>query len=251
MDPSARPQLPHVLLPGGQVHDGQALCPYADALALMEALVERPPTAPDVVLCLQHPPTLTVGRRGGREHVHTTRLALPGHPALDVDVHETARGGSVTWHAPGQLVVYPVVQLPRLAGALGRGPLGDLPAFARALEDAMQAACAAFGLATSTRPGFAGLWLDERTKIGSLGVAVRRGWTYHGLALNVCPHLEAFDLVTPCGLEGVKMTSLWRELEQQGLPRPTLGEVRDELLAVLLPRLRRRQSTVGSRPADT
>lgn len=229
---------PAVLRPGHVQHvhhDGATLrlCDYADALAIMDALVARPADAPDVVLSVQHPPTITLGRRGGAQHMRLGAMQVP------VDIWEIARGGSVTWHAPGQLVVYPVVQLARMAGPIGRGPLGDLPLFVRLLEQAMLATCASFGLHTLTREGFSGLWLDETTKLGSIGVGLRGGWTFHGLALNVCPDLAAFTEVTPCGLDGVRMTSLWQELARRDLPRPTLAEVEAELVESLLRHLTR------------
>ncbi len=217
------------------------LCDYGDALAMMDSAVERPHTAPDLLISVQHPPTITLGRRGGREHIHGRGpLGMPTKLAgnsLTVDVWDIARGGSVTYHAPGQLVLYPVMQLTRLAEPIGRGPLGDLPAFVRALEQAMLETCATFGLPTLTREGFSGLWIDEQTKIASIGVGVRRGWSFHGLALNVCPHLEGFDLITPCGLQGVRMTTMWRQLDERQLPRPSLAQVETELIERLLLRL--------------
>lgn len=229
---------PEVRVLGAQ-GSAAGLCAYADALALMQALIARPADAPDLLLCTEHPPTLTVGRKGGREHIRSTQWPQGDGSQIDVPVHEVARGGSVTWHAPGQVVVYPIVQLARQQGPLGQGPLGDLPRFARLLEDAMQAACAAFGVETCTRVGFAGLWIDEETKIGSLGVALRGGWTWHGLALNVCTDLSGFGLLTHCGLAGVRMTTLQRECEVRGLPTPTTQAVREVLVAYLRAQLHR------------
>lgn len=224
---------------GGYASDQPDLCSYADALAMMDSLVSRPSNAPDVILALQHPPTLTLGRRGGREHIHATELRVPGHEPYPVDIFEIARGGSVTFHAPGQLVIYPIVQLSQMVGPLGHGPLGDLPKFLRLLEMAMQQACAVFGLKTQTRPGFAGLWLDDRHKLASVGVALRNGWTFHGLAINVCPREEGFALLTPCGLDGVRLTTLWKELQIRNLPLPNLFEVEREIVRVLQAELRR------------
>ncbi|GEM_PF-2180642 len=216
--------------PADMVHDGRRLCSYQTSLARMDKLVARPADSPDVLLSVQHPPTITVGRRGGHEHIHGRVLDVPGLKPMDVQVHDVARGGSVTYHAPGQLVLYPVVQLPRLSGAPERFPHGDLPAFVRTLESALQATCAGFGLATRARPGFAGLWVNETKKIASIGVAVRRGWSFHGLALNVCPRLEGFDLITACALDGVVMTSMWRELEELGKDAPALDDVEQTLV---------------------
>jgi len=228
MTAAPQPEIVHLCADG--------LCDYRQAQLRMEELVARPPDAPDLLLCAEHPPTITVGRRGGREHIRSTRL---GETGLEVPIYEVARGGSVTWHAPGQVVIYPIVRLAQLQGPLGRGPLGDLPLFARLLETAMQRACAACGLETCTREGFSGLWLDAQTKIGSLGVAIRGGWTWHGLALNVSTDLAGFELLTPCGLTGVRMTTLWHELDARGLARPTLTQVRDAVLAVLVEKLLR------------
>jgi lipoate-protein ligase B len=227
---------PQVLRPGHRPHGDALLCDYGDALALMESLILRPASAPDLLLSVQHPPTITLGRRGGREHVHGSSIHRGGDD-IPVDIWDVARGGSVTYHAPGQLVLYPIVRLTRLEGPIGRGPLGDLPAFVRMLEVAMQETCATFGLRTIAREGFAGLWVDERSKIASIGVGIRHGWSFHGLALNVCPHLEGFDLVTPCGLDGVRMTTLWRELDERALPRPSLAEVEAELIERVVLRL--------------
>lgn len=211
-------------------HDGAALCSYKRALHRMNELVERDNDDADVLIAVQHPPTITIGRRGGREHIHSTRLAIAGREAVEVEVHEVARGGSVTYHAPGQLVVYPIVNVPRWTGQRSRMPYGDLPAFVRALEAELQASCAAFGVRTIARPGFAGLWCDAHTKIASIGVGVRRGWSFHGLALNVNPHLRGFELIAPCGLAGIRMTSMWQQQQAHSLPTVSLRVVQDDLL---------------------
>lgn len=208
---------------------------------MLDTLAQRPKSAPDVIVFVEHPPVITLGRKGGAASVHARTLDLPGHAEpVPVEVWDIARGGSVTYHAPGQLVVYPVVQLAQLEGPVGRGPLGDLPGYARLLEAAIQQACAACGIETVVRPGFAGVWLDERTKLASIGVGVRNGWTLHGLALNVCPHLEGFAAITPCGLDGVRMTSLWQVADERGLPRPAWEMVAAEVEVGLVGRLRRR-----------
>ncbi len=236
-------QLPHGIAPRLEypqtgTHDGQPLCDYAVALAQMDALVARPRDADDVLLVLQHPPTLTLGRKGGLAHIQTPRWQPAGQPALDVPVHEVARGGSVTWHAPGQLVVYPIVQLNQQLGPWGKGPLGDLPAFVRLLEQCILATCAQFGVVTVLQPGRSGVFIDAQRKIASLGLGLRNGWTFHGLALNVNPRLDGFA-VTPCGLDGVQMASLWQVCEERGLPLPTLADVQAALEQQLLAVLRR------------
>ena len=228
--------------PGQVEHPLGRLCPYPEALQLMEDLVARPGSDPDLLICLQHPATITVGRRGGHGAIHSRELG-----DTTVPVFEVSRGGSVTCHAPGQVVIYPMVQLHRMGPPLGGGLLGDLGAFARMLEAVMADSCAHFGLKTLTRPGFAGLWVDEHTKIGSLGVGVRRGWTLHGLALNVCPDLAVFALITPCNLDGVTMTSLHRELQRAGQPLPAVDEVADDLIGRLQGHLQRaEEETIAS-----
>ena len=226
---------PRVLRPRTLVHDDQPLCDYATAMALMDELVARPKTDDDVLIVLQHPPTLTVGRKGGLEHIAAPRWQPTGE---DVAVHEVARGGSVTWHAPGQLVVYPILQLNQQAGLWGKGPLGDLPAFVRVLEQCIAAACAQFGVATLLKPGQSGVWIDAQQKLASLGLGLRNGWTFHGVALNVNPRLDGFA-VTPCGLDGVRMTSLWRVCDERGLARPEVVDVQAALERELLEVLRR------------
>lgn len=223
----------------GPLHDGRPLCPYPDALARMDALTARPRDADDVLLVAEHPPTITVGRKGGHSLIHGRSLRGRDGTTRAVEVYDVARGGSLTYHGPGQLVIYPIVQLPALQGPIGRGPLGDLPRLVRELEAAMQASCAEFSLPTVVREGFSGVWIDDRTKLASIGLGVRNGWTFHGLALNVEPRLEAFELITPCALDGVRMTSMRRELERRGLPVPTYDAVREHLVAELGRRLRR------------
>lgn len=219
-------------MPGG-------LCDYQQALDIMDTLSRRPASAPDVILAVEHPPVATLGRAGGRDSLVAQHYQDALGQWQPLPVIEVGRGGKVTMHAPGQLVVYPVVHLPSLAPPIGRGPLGDLPAYARLLEEATIATCAHFGLPTFAIAGKAGVWVTEQRKIMSLGVGVQRGWSQHGLALNVNPHLPTFAAMVPCGLGGVELTSLQRELELRSLPAPTLPQVRDVLVAWLRPRLRR------------
>ena len=143
-------------------------------------------------------------------------------------------------HGPGQLVLYPVVQLAQQQGPVGRGPLGDLPAFVRLLEQHIQETCQHFGLDTVTRPGFSGVWLDDQRKLASIGIGVRRGWSLHGLALNVDPPLDLFELMVPCGLAGARLTSLGQELRRLNLPVPGLDQVAADLTQRLRQGLLRR-----------
>ncbi|HAN32337.1 MAG TPA: lipoyl(octanoyl) transferase [Myxococcales bacterium] len=211
---------------------GRHLCDYQHAIEAMNTLTARSPDAADLLLCVEHPPTITLGRRGGRASIHDTTLQVneQSHP---VAVYEVARGGAVTYHAPGQLVIYPIVQLPLLEPPIGVGPLGDLGGYVRALERCIVQCCAHFDLPTITREGFSGVWINERIKLASIGVGVRRGWTFHGLSLNINPHLEGFDLITPCALDGVRMTTMWQQLEELGRARPSYADVESDLLTRL------------------
>jgi len=151
----------------------------------------------DTVLLLEHPDVITFGRgaREGSALLNDEQLGRAGY-----DVARVNRGGDVTWHGPGQLVGYPILDL----SARGR----DVHVYLRQLEAALIDTLADFGVTGSRREGFAGVWIDARTKIASIGVGVRRWVTLHGFALNVCCDLSRFEVIVPCGLEGVRMTSL-------------------------------------------
>jgi lipoyl(octanoyl) transferase len=159
---------------------------------------------PDQLLLLEHPAVLTLGRHADERHV----LATPDElERRGIEVIRVERGGEVTYHGPGQLVAYPILAL------ADRGLL--LRPLVRALEAAMVATCAAFGVAAERRDGHPGCWCDaagsQPRKIGALGIRVERGVTYHGIALNVDPDLSDFELIDPCGMPGVASTSIARE----------------------------------------
>jgi len=171
----------------------------------------------DGVLFVEHDPVYTLGRR--REAA--ANVLAPG----DTPVIQVERGGDVTWHGPGQLVAYPIVQLPP-----GRP---DLHAFLRALEEAVIRALAELGVAAERDPRNTGAWVGGR-KIASVGIACRRWVTWHGLALNVDPDLGAFRRINPCGMPDVEMTSIAAERGDA----PAMAEAQDRLyahLAALLP----------------
>lgn len=171
---------------------------YADALARQEELVVRKiadPTEPEHLLLLEHEPVFTIGRTPDQ-----SSLREPG--ALPYPVHVTNRGGQATYHGPGQLVGYPILDL-RVRGQ-------DLHHYLRVLEDVVIAVCGVFGVVAGRQEGLTGVWVGPR-KIASIGVGVRKWVTMHGFALNVCGPLEGFGHITPCGIGGVEMTSLERE----------------------------------------
>jgi lipoyl(octanoyl) transferase len=190
---------------------------YDTAHGLQKRLVdERAAGAiPDQLLLLEHPAVLTLGRNSDPSHI----LASPDDLiARGIAVHRVERGGEVTYHGPGQLVAYPIVAL------APRGLL--LRPLVRALEAALIATCAAFGVQAGRRDGHPGCWCDPDgtmpRKIGALGLRVERGVTYHGIALNVSVDLADFDLIDPCGMPGVISTSIGAELAGPELAGPDL-----------------------------
>lgn len=173
--------------------------PYAEALALQEDLrarLDRGELA-ETILLLEHPDVITYGRgaKDGNTLESDTHLSRLGYEVFRVN-----RGGDVTWHGPGQLVGYPLLDLQR-HGA-------DVHLYLRALEGALIEALADFGIDACRRDGYAGVWLDEQRKIASIGVGLRRWLTLHGFALNVNCDLARFDVIVPCGLAGVRMVSM-------------------------------------------
>jgi lipoyl(octanoyl) transferase len=187
---------------------------YADGLALQERLVAARAAGEtgDWLIYPDHPPVLTVGRGASGNGIRADRATLD---RLGVPVFEVSRGGDVTWHGPGQLVGYPIVDL----SAQGR----DLHRFLRGLERSLIAALGRFGIEGRVIAGRTGVWVQER-KIASIGIAVRRWVSYHGFALNVAPDLGFFDLIHPCGLRGIEMASMSLLL---GQGCPTMDEVRE------------------------
>lgn len=176
------------------------LTPYADALALQEALLAEVADGvrPDTLLFVEHPPTITLGRRAGEGAVVD---------ASGVDVFDVSRGGEATWHAPGQRVVYPIVALPE--------DRRDLRAALAAIEDAVIDALASLGVAGHRDARNTGVWITRSDgvarKVCSVGIACRRWVLWHGLALNHDIDLTGFRRIHPCGFEADVMTSLQAE----------------------------------------
>jgi lipoyl(octanoyl) transferase len=154
--------------------------------------------APDVLYYFEHDPVITVGRGG---HLENLRAGAPELLRAGVEVVPVERGGDVTYHGPGQLVGYPVIQLDRLPG--GR----DLHRYLRDLEEALIVTLAAFDLAAGRRPPYTGVWVGDR-KVAAIGVAVRRWVAFHGFALNIDPDLSHFDLIHPCGIRHLGVASM-------------------------------------------
>jgi len=171
--------------------------PYHVALAWQEALqARRLAGGNDVLLLLEHAPVYTLGR--GADPAFLGEAARGAVPVVRV-----GRGGQVTYHGPGQLVGYPILDL--------RAHRPDVRWYVRTLEQVLIEALADLGIAAGRRDGSPGVWVDGVRKIASIGVGIRRWVTWHGFALNVGADLRGFDGITPCGISGVTMTSVARE----------------------------------------
>ena len=177
---------------------------YAQAWELQKRLVAARKTGAieDVLLLCEHPHVITLGRNGKREHLLASEQVLR---QKGVEFHASDRGGDITYHGPGQLVGYPILNL----GAIRK----DVVWYVRMLEEVMIRVCADFGLAARREPGKTGVWVDqdahrEAEKIGAIGVHISRWVTSHGFAFNVSTDLRFFDLIVPCGIAGRAATSL-------------------------------------------
>ena len=177
------------------------LVPYEEAWALQNRLADgrRAGIVPDTLILLEHPHTYTIGRRGTRDHVYLSEeeLTRRGITCLDVD-----RGGDVTYHGPGQLVGYPILDL---------GPQPDVGRYLRNLEGCLIDVLADFGIVAGRLEGYTGVWLDDR-KIAAIGVKVSQGVTTHGFALNVSTDLSLFTHILACGIPDKGVTSMAVEL---------------------------------------
>ena len=174
--------------------------PYGEALALQRALVEdrRANRIPDTLLLVEHPHVLTLGVRGdgGRSHILATAEALASR---GVDSHETGRGGDLTYHGPGQLVGYPIIDL--------KPDRCDVHRYVRDLEDVLIRTASDYGVAAARVDGLTGVWVGQE-KLAAIGVRIARWITSHGFALNVTTNLDYFSLIVPCGIADRGVTSL-------------------------------------------
>jgi lipoyl(octanoyl) transferase len=178
------------------------LTDYGEALVLQRQLAQARAAGQltdDLLILLEHPRVITLGRGARTANVRTPTELLA---SLGVQLHEVERGGDVTYHGPGQLVGYPIIDLGRHKK--------DLHWYLRQLEEVLVEALKSFRIASGRVPGYTGVWVEDR-KIASIGVHVSRWVTSHGFALNVSTDLADFDLIIPCGIEALKMTSVQRE----------------------------------------
>ena len=195
------------------------LVPYAEALELQKRLVEerKSDSIPDQLVLLEHPPVITLGVkvRGDRSHVLATPAALE---SAGVELFESGRGGDVTFHGPGQLVGYPVLDL--------RPDRCDVHRYVRDLEQVMIDAAAQFGVAAGRVAGLTGAWVGQ-DKLAAIGVRISRWITSHGFAFNVSPDLSHFGLIVPCGIVDRGVTSLERLTGRT----VRIGDVEDAVVA--------------------
>ncbi len=202
-----------------QVNAG--LLPYGQACALQHQLVEARKAAaiPDLLLFCEHPHVITLGRNGKRENLRASERLLA---QMNVTFHESDRGGDITYHGPGQIVGYPILDL--------TAHRRDVRWYVQQLEETMIRASADFGITAARVEGRRGIWVgrppsDE--KLAALGVHLNRWVTSHGFAYNVATDLRYFDLIVPCGIAGKRATSLERALDRA----VSTDEVRRKLAA--------------------
>ena len=191
--------------------------PYADALELQRRLVDerKADRIPDTLLLLQHPHVVTIGvKKDGRSHI----LASPERlSSLGVEVFETGRGGDVTYHGPGQLVGYPIIDL--------NPDRRDVHRYVRDLEEVMIRVCADYGLEAGRIKGLSGTWISGE-KVGAIGVRISRWVASHGFAFNVTTDVEFFNLIVPCGIADKGVTSLSARLGNA----PSMADVEDRFI---------------------
>jgi lipoate-protein ligase B len=193
--------------------------PYAEALELQRQIARDRISGAipqDVLLLVEHPPVVTLGRASKEKNLISSPEFLQ---SKGVELFEVERGGDVTFHGPGQLVGYPIIDLKRHRQ--------DLHWYLRKIEEALINTLADFGIPGERNTAYTGVWTRGK-KIASIGVHAREWVTWHGFALNVTTDLSYFDLIIPCGINGVVMTSIAREL---GLEQVSIQDVRDRVSA--------------------
>lgn len=192
--------------------------PYGEALEMQRALVEerRAGRVPDLLLLLQHPPVITLGVRAdaARANIVAGADRLAG---LGIDVCETGRGGDVTYHGPGQVVGYPILDL--------RPDRCDVHKYVRDLEEVMIRVCGDYGVRAERVRGLTGTWIGK-DKIGAIGIRISRWITSHGFAFNVTTDVDFFNLIVPCGIADRGVTSLEKQIGRT----PAITEVEDRFV---------------------
>lgn len=214
--------------------------PYREAWGLQRRLAAARARGEigDLVLLVEHPPVFTMGRNGLPAHLlgGADHLVARGAEFVEVD-----RGGSVTFHGPGQLVAYPILSIAEVFPAAGDGALGDVIAYLRALEEALIATVGAYGVGASRRPPYTGIWVNNQ-KLAAIGVKLASGVTTHGVALNVSTDLGWFAEVLPCGIADAGVASM----ASLGVtPLPRVHEVGTRFAAAFAGAIDRQPSRAG------
>lgn len=188
---------------------------YDQMLQLQTSLnqARRAGAIPDTVIFLEHAPCFTVGRRGGFEHILVSDSVLQNQGIM---VYETDRGGDITYHGPGQLICYPIINL----DDYGR----DVHLYARRMEETLVRTLEFFGIVAGRKQGYPGVWVGQ-SKIAAEGISVRHWITMHGVSLNVCPNMFHFSLIVPCGITEYGVTSMEEVLGG----KVDIAEVRKEM----------------------
>ena len=187
--------------------------PYLDAARRQEELVAEKREA--LILC-EHPPTITLGTSARPEDLH---FPSAHYQRMNVQIHKSPRGGRATYHGPGQLVCYPIINL--------RERNRTIQEHLRFLEELMIELCESYHIHAHRIDGKAGAWVEDR-KIGFIGVRVRRGFAFHGFSINITPQKEAFRLITPCGMPDLCVTSIQEESGEA----PSITEAADRIEAL-------------------
>lgn len=198
--------------------------PYPEALHLQRAVARARISGEldeDVLILVEHPPVITQGRSSKEKHLLASPALLASR---GVELYEVERGGDVTFHGPGQLVGYPIVDLKRHTR--------DLHWYLRQVEEALIRGVGRLGVPGERSPGLTGVWTDGR-KLASIGVHARDWVTWHGFALNVTTDLAYFDLIVPCGISAVEMTSVSKELALRGIDTAEGAPLGDSVRAAL------------------
>jgi lipoyl(octanoyl) transferase len=200
----------------------RGVVPYDEGVALQQGLVDarKAGAIPDTLVLLEHPPVITLGVkvRNSRAHVLATDAELA---TADVALFESGRGGDVTYHGPGQLVGYPILDL--------KPDRVDAHRYVRDLEEVLIRVCASYGIEGTRQAGLTGVWVGDE-KVAAIGVRLSRWVTSHGFALNVDPDLSHFSLIVPCGIEDKGVTSLARLLGRD----VAMADVRRRVVAALV-----------------
>ncbi len=216
------PQVPVVKQDGREIEVVElGLCPYKDAWELQKLLHQEliSGRGSERIITCEHPPVITCGKstKTGNLLIDESALSAKGFELFRIE-----RGGDITCHEPGQLVVYPILDLNRRKR--------DVSWYMRLLEKIIIETLADFSVEANQISGKTGVWIDAHTKIASIGVRLSRWCSMHGLALNVCNDLTGFSLINPCGFTDIKMTSLSKELGRTG-ESVEVEDVRRKLLA--------------------